>query len=331
MERVCLKCGGIFVVRGGVRTLCDNCYFEANKKVCAVCGEVFIGNSVACSMACGRVSAKNKLVGVKRDPKLIARQRETIKNTIANKSPEELEQWNANKRKAIRSFYVENPDFAKRRWENTSEEQKERFSARCKEVGGLGTEVNERRRETVKKHYANLTSEQRKVFVDAGIKGSQASTNRFRTYGKSSYEQELAGWLKASSIPYEQNNRSVLNGKELDFYFPYAAFAIEFNGGWYHSVEGIMKLDARFDCEYAAKAKHLEKSKLCAARGITLFHIWEWEWINPELQLEIKRKIILILSGLQDVEFCEPKEVGVIKVGGLSYENTSMYVAPIAT
>jgi hypothetical protein len=64
------------------------------------------------------------------------------------------------------------------------------------------------------------------------------------------------------------NDRSILDGKELDIYIPEYNIAIEHDGLYFHS-EG---------CGQKHKSYHVNKTDLCAAKGIQLIHIFEDEW-----------------------------------------------------
>ncbi len=88
----------------------------------------------------------------------------------------------------------------------------------------------------------------------------------------------LADILKKEEIVH-RNDRTVLNGKELDFYVPSKNFAVEINGLYWHSENsgGINK-------NY-----HLNKTKSCMTHGIHLIHIFENEWIHKK---EIVKSII---------------------------------------
>lgn len=61
-----------------------------------------------------------------------------------------------------------------------------------------------------------------------------------------------------------RNDRSVLNGKELDLYYPEKKIAIEFNGDYWHS-------DVHKQNDY-----HYNKFKACYDLGITLVSIFEF-------------------------------------------------------
>ena len=93
---------------------------------------------------------------------------------------------------------------------------------------------------------------------------------------RSIYEAELHGIFPTEQI----SNRSVLGGKELDLYYPESKAAIEFNGNYWH-------------CELQKDDKyHQRKTIESAKKGIQLFHIYEYEWLNPIT----KQKIIDIIA-----------------------------------
>ena len=67
----------------------------------------------------------------------------------------------------------------------------------------------------------------------------------------------------------KRNDRTILVGKELDFYIPDKKYAFEIDGLYWHSENsgGI------------GKNYHLNKTKACLFHGINLMHIFENEWI----------------------------------------------------
>lgn len=85
----------------------------------------------------------------------------------------------------------------------------------------------------------------------------------------SMYEQEIADYI---SIFYNgeciRNDRSVLNGKELDLYYPEKKIAIEFNGDYWH------------DENHKPKNYHYDKYILCKENGIILVSIFETYWLT---------------------------------------------------
>lgn len=63
-----------------------------------------------------------------------------------------------------------------------------------------------------------------------------------------------------------ENDRSVLNGKELDIYLPELKLAFEFNGIYWHGEKN------------KSTKYHQEKSLMCIENGIQLIHVWEDDW-----------------------------------------------------
>lgn len=70
-----------------------------------------------------------------------------------------------------------------------------------------------------------------------------------------------------------RNDRSVLNGKELDLYYPEKNIAIEFNGMYWHS-------DTQKPNDY-----HFNKFIECKNRGIRLISIFEQDWIHNNYEV----------------------------------------------
>ena len=76
------------------------------------------------------------------------------------------------------------------------------------------------------------------------------------------------------------HNKSILNGKEIDLYDEEKKIGIEFNGNFWHNEYG------------KNKNYHQQKSLLAEEKGIFIYHIFEYEWI------EKKDKIINQLNNL---------------------------------
>ena len=95
----------------------------------------------------------------------------------------------------------------------------------------------------------------------------------------------------------ETSNRTILNGKELDIYLPELNLAFEFNGLYWHSE---LHKDRRY---------HLEKTKLCADKGINLIHIWEDDWDN---KVEICKSIILNKIGKSERIYARKCDIRIV-------------------
>lgn len=92
-----------------------------------------------------------------------------------------------------------------------------------------------------------------------------------------------------SNIKILHNDRTILDGKELDVYIPQLKMAFEFNGVYFHS-------DAvQFDELY-----HQKKSEKCEAMGIKLIQIFSDEWEKKRSQVVdlIRKEIEVSFPGL---------------------------------
>lgn len=108
--------------------------------------------------------------------------------------------------------------------------------------------------------------------------------------GSSVGEKELVEFLRNNGIiNIVENDREILNGKEIDIYLPDYNLAIEFNGIYWHS-EKYGK-----DMHY-----HFEKTKACEAKGIQLLQIWDTEWADP-IKQDIWKSMILSKLGKYDL------------------------------
>ena len=82
----------------------------------------------------------------------------------------------------------------------------------------------------------------------------------------SNVEKSLLDYISTITDNITPNDRTVLNGKELDIYLPELNIAIEFNGLYWHS-------DKFVDKDY-----HLNKTIECKKKDIDLIHIFEDDW-----------------------------------------------------
>jgi G:T-mismatch repair DNA endonuclease (very short patch repair protein) len=70
-----------------------------------------------------------------------------------------------------------------------------------------------------------------------------------------------------------KSNDKALIGKELDIVIPEIKLAIEYNGLYWHSINGS---------KYKF-GQHLSKTQSCEKLGYRLLYVWEDEWAdNPE-------------------------------------------------
>ena len=97
-------------------------------------------------------------------------------------------------------------------------------------------------------------------------------------------EKEVAEYIKTLISPelVEENNRTILNGKEIDIYIPSQQLAIEYDGLYYHSESKMP------DRKY-----HLNKTKALAKLGIRLIHIFSDEWQHKRDIVEHKLRNVI--------------------------------------
>jgi len=97
-------------------------------------------------------------------------------------------------------------------------------------------------------------------------------------------EIELSLFIESLGLQIEKNNRTILDGQELDIYIPSKKIAIEYCGLYWHSEEK------------KGKNYHKDKHDLCAKNGIQLITIFEDEWFERKNQIKtiLKAKLNLL-------------------------------------
>ena len=102
--------------------------------------------------------------------------------------------------------------------------------------------------------------------------------DKINTEFRSRYEREICEYIKEirGDIKILTNNKSILNGYELDIYIPELKIAIEFNGDYWHSMDNK-------DRYY-----HQNKTLMCIERDIHLIHIFEYEWTDENTKYKLK-------------------------------------------
>ena len=136
---------------------------------------------------------------------------------------------------------------------------------------------------------------QQKPYIHLDGSGCQKCAMLF-----SNYEMELIDYI--SSIIGEENvvrnDRTILNGNELDVYIPSKKVAFEFDGLYWHSE--IKKPNKKY---------HLQKTMECEKQGIQLIHIFEDEWVYKKDICKSRIKNILGSSTRLYARKCEIVEL----------------------
>lgn len=93
--------------------------------------------------------------------------------------------------------------------------------------------------------------------------------------GKSAWSpvRDVETYLTDMGVVFDSDNRQIISPFELDIWIPSHNLAIEFNGGYYHSLDGTESP--------LAKYRHRDKYLRCTEKGILLLQIDEHEWGNP--------------------------------------------------
>lgn len=93
-------------------------------------------------------------------------------------------------------------------------------------------------------------------------------------------EKDIVNLIKSWGLKIEENNRSILDGKELDIYVPSLNLAIEYDGSYWHQLG------------QKEKNYHLEKTNRCVEKNIRLIHIFDEEYMNKrELVIDLLKRI----------------------------------------
>ena len=101
--------------------------------------------------------------------------------------------------------------------------------------------------------------------------------------GKSGKELQLLNFIKENyNDNIIENDRKILNGKEIDILLPNIGIGFEFNGDYWHSKK------------FKKDGYHFGKIRNAYKKNIKLYNIWEYKWDNN--RKEIENKIIKLLK-----------------------------------
>lgn len=106
---------------------------------------------------------------------------------------------------------------------------------------------------------------------------------------RSSYEDEICQLLDSWGIEYECSRRDILDGYEIDIFISKFSLGIEFNGIYWHCDK------------FVSKNYHQMKTLLAQSKGIFLYHIFEYEWLNTDKRSIIISQLKVLLRKVSDV------------------------------
>lgn len=93
----------------------------------------------------------------------------------------------------------------------------------------------------------------------------------------SGIELSLREFISSLKIPFDTNNRKIIEPYELDIYIPEKKLGIEMHGLFWHSYESSLKFNKISSKQ--AKYQHKIKADLAEKVGIKLLQIFEDEWL----------------------------------------------------
>ena len=102
--------------------------------------------------------------------------------------------------------------------------------------------------------------------------------------GTSIPESKLKDFVSSLGVEVVENDRTILNGKELDIYIPSKNIAIEYDGLYWH------------DENHVNNNYHLNKTIECEYNAIKLIHVFEDEWMYKQNIVKSRLKNILGLT-----------------------------------
>ena len=120
-------------------------------------------------------------------------------------------------------------------------------------------------------------------------------------FDKSYLEKEILEFIKEilPNIDIIENDREILEGKEIDIYIPSLQIGFEINGLIWHSEKYESNKNAL-----------LEKTEKCKLKNVRLIHIFEDDWFNKKEIIKSRIKNILNLTDNKIFgRKCEIKEV----------------------
>jgi hypothetical protein len=128
-----------------------------------------------------------------------------------------------------------------------------------------------------------------------------------RTSGYSVEEKQISNYLSELGIHHETSDWSVLKKLELDIFVPNKNFAIEMNGLRWHAFNPNFKNPDGLKLEDSER--HIQKTKFAQDRGVTLFHVTDWEWNNKQDIIKAQLKSKFGLNKKIYARNCKLKEV----------------------
>lgn len=122
------------------------------------------------------------------------------------------------------------------------------------------------------------------------------------SHGGSKVENEIRKWVESLVESNSVKDRQILDGKEIDMYYPEFNIGIEYNGSAYHaSLNGI----------YGDKPKLYHRDKFLQAKeqGIHLISIFDVDWENNQEKIKMYLRSLFTKQKRLFARKCEIKPI----------------------
>ena len=114
--------------------------------------------------------------------------------------------------------------------------------------------------------------------------------------------QEVANYILSLGFDIQQNNRTILNGREIDILMPSLSIGIEYNGIFSHYNRPFETTESRIK----GRNYHLNKTLDAEKAGIELIHIFSDDWIYRQ---DIVKSILMSKLGKSEKIFARKCEI----------------------
>lgn len=134
-------------------------------------------------------------------------------------------------------------------------------------------------------------------------------------------EYDISTYIQSNfdNIECLHNKREIIDGRELDLYFPLKNIAIEYCGLIWHATKPTGIGGSGYDEDY-----HINKFLKCKDKNITLLTIYEDEWVRLENRENIKNRLLTYFGkGVNiDLQKCDTDKIDVSDFDNFLIDNS---------
>ena len=118
----------------------------------------------------------------------------------------------------------------------------------------------------------------------------------------SKYELEIRSYMDSLVDDIKATKERILDGKEIDIFYPSLNLGIEYNGSKFHATLG-----AAFDNKH--KLYHQDKFLLAKEKGIHLINIFDVDWANNQDKIKMYLRSLVVPQKRLFARKCKVKEI----------------------